>query len=305
MDISDFPLRHCPACGANEPREEMSSERRAERIKLDELRPFWSGLFKEKVFFTYSRCGACEQLYAPRFFSADQLGELYANMAPNMEDVPGPALEATQRGYWRAAKSRQLPEGGYLEIGPDIGYIVRHAASEGKFDQFWLFEPNRAVHAGLADAASGRQHAISTEMDDLSPVPEGSVSLAVMIHVLDHLLDPLAILRQIEAKLRPGGVVMIVTHNERSLLRRVMGVKFPPFCLQHPELYNPDSISALLSRAGFAHVEVGRSANFFPIAFMLRQAGWAAGVDLSRLPLPKLPVGLKLGNMITFASKRK
>lgn len=281
----------------------MSSERRAERITLDELRPFWSGLFKEKIFFTYARCGACQQLYAPRFFTPSQLGELYANMAPNMEDVPGPALEATQRGYWHEAQRRQLPKGAYLEIGPDIGSIVRHAANEGDFDQFWLFEPNRAVHSDLADAAGNRPHLISTEMDDLSPVPDDSISLAVMIHVLDHLLDPLAILRQIETKLRPGGVVMIVTHNEKSLLRRLMGVKFPPFCLQHPELYNPDSITALLKRAGYSQVDVGRSANFFPIAFMLRQAAWTAGIDLSKMPLPTLPLGLKLGNMITFASK--
>lgn len=303
MVNSEFPSRACPACGASEARDEMSSERRAEGMTLDELRPFWSGLFKEKVFFTYARCTACGLLFAPRFYTADQLGELYANMAPNMEDVPGPALEATQLGYWRAAKRRKLPRGGYLEIGPDIGYIVRHAAQEGEFDRFWLFEPNRAVHGAIAEAAGHRPHVISTVMDNLSPVPDGSISLAVMIHVLDHLLDPLAILRQIEAKLRPGGTVMIATHNERSLLRRIMGVKFPPFCLQHPELYNPDSITALLKRAGYAQVEVGRSANFFPIAFMLRQAAWTAGIDLSRIPLPKLPVGLKLGNMITFASK--
>ena len=274
-------------------------------MTLAELRPFWSGLFKEKVFFTYERCGACGQLYAPHFYTNGQLGELYANMAPNMEDVPGPALEATQRGYWRAAKRRRLPPGGFLEIGPDIGYIVRHAAKEGDFDRFWLFEPNRAVHTELADAAGERPHVISTDMDDLSPVPDGSISLAVMIHVLDHLLDPIAILKQIEAKLRPGGVLMIVTHNEKSLLRRLMGVKFPPFCLQHPELYNPASMTALLQRAGYTSVDVGRSANFFPIAFMLRQAAWTVGLDLARLPLPKLPVGLKLGNMITFASKSK
>lgn len=303
MATSEFPRLNCPSCGANDPIDEVSSARRAEDMTLDQLRPFWSGLFKEKIFFTYACCQACGQMYAPHFFTAEQLGELYADMAPNMEDVPGPALEATQNGYWNAAKARKLPEGGYLEIGPDIGYIVRHAANEGSFDKFWLFEPNRAVHPELAAAAGDCPHLIATDMDDLSPVPDGSIALAVMIHVLDHLLDPLVILRQIEAKLKPGGMIMIVTHNEQSLLRTMMGVKFPPFCLQHPELYNPKSMTALLHRAEFADVAVGRSTNFFPIAFMVRQAAWTAGIDLSRAPLPTRPVGLKLGNMITFASK--
>lgn len=305
MATSEFPLLDCPSCGANDPVDEMSSERRAEDMTLDQLRPFWSGLFKKKVFFTYARCRPCGQMYAPHFFTPDQLGELYANMAPNMEDVPGPALEATQKGYWEAAWARSLPDGGYLEIGPDIGYIVRHAAQMGRFEKFWLFEPNRAVHAELAAAAGDRPHVVATDMDDLSPVSDGSIALAVMIHVLDHLLDPLAILRQIETKLKPGGVVMIVTHNEKSLLRSIMKVKFPPFCLQHPELYNPQSMAALLGRAGFADVNVGRSTNYFPIAFMVRQAAWTFGLNLGKAPLPKRPIGLKLGNMISFAGKKR
>ena len=301
----DYPLRRCPACSADQPRDEVFSERRAERIALDDLRPFWSGLFKEKLFFTYSRCGSCAQLYAPHFFTKDQLGELYAHMPPNMEEIPGPALEATQRGYWRAAKQRGPLTGDYLEIGPDVGCIVGAAAREASYDHFWLFEPNRAVHDTLAEAANDRSHLISTEMDDLSPVPDGSVGLAVMIHVLDHLLEPLAILHQIRRKMTPGGMVMIVTHNERSLLRKLMGVKFPPFCLQHPELYNRRTISALLKRAGFDSVEVGRSKNYFPLAFMIRQAAWTAGFDLSEMRLPTIQLGLKLGNMLTFAGVAK
>ena len=303
MNETEFPRLDCPSCGADAPVDEMSSERRAETMTLAELRPYWSGLFKEKVFFTYARCSACGQMYAPHFFTPEQLADLYANMAPNMEDVPGPALEATQEGYWKAAKSRPLPKGGYLEIGPDVGYIVRHAAADDRFEKFWLFEPNRAVHDQLSSASGSRPHAILTDMDDLSPVPDGSISLAVMIHVLDHLLDPLVILRQVQSKLVPGGILMIVTHNEKSLLRSMMGVKFPPFCLQHPELYNPTSMNRLLTRAGFVNVDVGRSTNYFPIAFMVRQAAWTVGLNLAKLPLPTRPLGLKLGNMITFASK--
>lgn len=302
MKNSEFPQRPCPACGADSPSIEVTSERRAEDLSMAEVRPFWSGLFKEKIFFSYARCGGCGQMYAPRFFSNEQLSDLYADMAPNMEDIPGPALEATQRSYWKRAKLTAPLTGGYLEIGPDIGYIVREAAREAAYDHYWLFEPNQAVHTTLAEATQGKPHTISADMDDLSPVPDESISLAVMIHVLDHLLDPLTMLSQIRRKLRPGGVLMIVTHNERSLLRRAMNIKFPPFCLQHPELYNPTSISRLLQRADYDRVDVARSTNYFPIAFMLRQAAWTAGIDLAKVPLPAAPIGLKLGNMLTLAS---
>lgn len=303
MSSSVYLKRKCPLCGSNAPRGEVHSGKRAEAIPFEGLRPYWSGLFKEKVFFSYGRCGTCGLLFAPDYFTPSQLGELYADMAPNMELIPSDALGATQRGYWDAvAKSARL-DGGYLEIGPDIGYIVRHAAREGRFDRFWLYEPNIAVHETLAAAAGGRPHHISTEMEDLSAVPDGSVGVAVMVHVLDHLLDPLTMLQRIGAKLRPGGVLMIVTHNEASLLRRAMGTRWPPFCLQHPELYNPRSMATLIRQASYAAVRIERSRNYFPIAFMIRQAGYAIGLKLDKLPLPKMAIGLKLGNMVTLATR--
>jgi len=297
-----FLERACPSCGAAAPAAEVQSDPPAEKLSFNDLRPHWTGLFKRKVFFSYDRCGTCGLLFAPTFFTPTQLEDLYSAMEPNMPDVTNGALDATQRGYFDAAAGDVPLEGGYLEIGPDVGFIVRHAAREGKFDEFWLFEPNEAVHAALADATEGKPHHISTGMTDFSSVPDGSVGLAVMVHVLDHLLDPVETLRQVRAKLRPDGALMIVTHNEASLLRRVMGTRWPPFCLQHPEIYNPDSISALLRRAGFGKVEVQRSRNYFPIGFMIRQAAWTAGIKLDWMPLPNAALGLKLGNILTLAA---
>ncbi|MEP6982938.1 MAG: class I SAM-dependent methyltransferase [Sphingomicrobium sp.] len=300
--VTNFLTRDCPACGANGGTAEASSAQPAESLSLDDLKPYWRGLFQEKVFFTYDRCGQCGLLYAPVFFDQAQLGELYSAMAPNMDAVPTDAIEATQRVYFEEATAGLGVSGNFLEIGPDVGYIVGHAAKDERFGHFYLFEPNKAVHAELTAAASGRPSTISEDMNDLSAVPDGSVALALMVHVLDHLLDPRAMLEHIRKKLKPGGRVAIVTHNERSLLRSVMGKRWPPFCLQHPELYNPQSITRLLKRAGYDAVEVHGSKNYFPLSFMVRQAAYTAGLKLERVPLPKTVLGLRLGNIMTIAS---
>lgn len=299
--MTDYLHRNCPACGSSDARREARAGKAAETMTLDQLRPFWAGLFKEKCFFSYHRCRDCGLLYNPVFFTPDQLAELYARMAPNMDAVGDGAIVATQRGYFARAAKGDL-SGGYLEIGPDVGHIVSEAARHGGFDRFWLFEPNAAIHDRLRAAAGHRRVMLSTGMEDLSPVPDGSVGLAVMVHVLDHLLDPLAMLRQIHAKLRPRGTLMIVTHDESSLLRHVLGRRWPPFCLQHPELYRPATMRALLGRAGFADVVVEGSRNVFPLDFLVRQAAWAAGIRIKHVPLPPVPVGLKLGNILTLAT---
>ncbi len=294
--------RACPLCGERDAVPAMSSSLCAEECTLDELRPFWFGIDRAKYFFTYHRCVACGLLYNPVFFDDAQLGDLYSAMPPNMDLVASDAIAATQRGYFDAAAGRGALDGGYLEIGPDIGYMVGEAARRGRFDHFWLFEPNRAVHDVLHAASAGRPTTILPDMTDLSAVPDRSIGLAVMVHVLDHLLDPVTMIEAIRAKLRPGGTLLIVTHDERSMLSRVLGAHWPPFCLQHPELYNPRTIRQLLARAGLPGAEVSRSRNYFPIDFLARQAALALGVRLNRVPLPRRAIGLRLGNILTMAT---
>lgn len=298
--MTAFLERSCPCCGDAQATPEKRSMPAGEDVGLEGLVPFWEGLRKERMFFTYARCRNCDLLYCPRYFTPEQLGALYANLAPNMEIVPSAAIKATQHGYWSAVADSVIA-GDYLEVGPDIGHIVGPAASSGKFGHGWLFEPNRAVHEALAQSAGSLPHTISASMDDFSGIPDGTISLAVMIHVLDHIIEPLEILRQIRLKLKPGGRLLVVTHNEKSLLRTVMGRTFPPFCLQHPELYNPQTMKNVLTAAGFFGVEVQRSVNHFPISFLAQQAGQVIGLDLSRLSLTDKAVGLKLGNMLTIA----
>lgn len=302
MTLPALRDRACPSCGSRAGTTEVACPDDVEAKTVDQLRSYWYGLHKEKHFFPYKRCAQCALLYNPVFFDDSQLADLYSNMPPNMELVTETAISDTQRGYFAAAANQKLPTGDYLEIGPDVGHLVGQAVEHGGFEHFWLFEPNRAVHGSLRTAAGDWPSTILTDMTDLSPVPDGSVSLAVMIHVLDHLLDPLAMLKAVAAKLKPGGRLLIVTHNEGSLLRRALGRRWPPFCLQHPLLYNPETIERLLVHAGFGKVDVSASTNHFPIAFLARQAAQAAGMSLPEwVPLPRRAIGLRLGNILTLA----
>ncbi|WP_129793996.1 class I SAM-dependent methyltransferase [Sphingosinicella sp. CPCC 101087] len=293
--------RGCPACGDERGRIAVASDPAAETLAAGQLHPFWSGLSRNKVFFSYRRCDGCGLLYNPLYFSAAMLAGLYADLEPNMDMVPREMVQATQRGYFEAAAAAGELSGGYLEIGPDVGHVVAEAAARGDFEHFWLYEPNGSVHHLLAEAARGRPATIICEMQDLSGVPDGSVGLAMMIHVLDHMIDPLAAARQIVRKLRPGGMLVIVTHNEASFLRRMLGKRWPPFCLQHPQLFNPRTMRSLLGWAGYERIEVVACQNVFPSDFLLRQAAQAAGLRLDGLPLPSIPLRLRLGNMLTLA----
>ena len=306
MNSKSYLARKCPICKNNANFSiEVSSDRKGESLDYDSLIPYWNGFFKEKIFFSYARCSDCSLLYAPVFYQEFQLGELYGQMAPNMDLVPMDALIKTQSGYFKQLQKFSSLEGGYIEVGPDIGIFTKNCSRDGKFNKYWLCEPNRAVAGALAAAVDGYPFQIIEDMFGFAMIPNNSSGVAVMIQVLDHLLDPVATLIELRGKLVPGAKLLLVTHNEQSLLRKIVGWRWPAFCLQHPQIYSPKSITALLEKSGYSVNSIERSINYFEFGFLLKHLLWAFGIKVKSIPaIFDFTIGLKLGNMITIATPR-
>jgi hypothetical protein len=304
MEDQAFLSRVCPVCSSNPPKHaSIQSKVAAESLNLEALVPCWNGFFKEKVFFSYVRCLGCGLLYAPTFFNASQLERLYGQMPPNMAEVPLEALRRTQRGYFEALKSCSNLGGGIIEVGPDIGLFTENCVREGRYDEYWLFEPNRDVEPALKKIVEDCKSHVIHDMFGFSNVPDHSASTAVMIHVLDHLLDPIATLRELRQKLKPGARLLLVTHDESSLLRQIVGWRWPAFCLQHPQIYSPKSMRKLLEAAGFEVLERRKTVNFFEIGFLFKHLLWAFGIKVQFKPsFGGFTLGLKLGNVLTIAT---
>ncbi|MCQ8118182.1 class I SAM-dependent methyltransferase [Methylomonas rosea] len=298
-----YESRVCPSCGCSDTGNvSVSSKHPAEYFDLDDLQSHWNGFFKEKVIFSYSRCAKCHLLYSPTFFSDGQLEALYAQMPDNTAGVPLEALEKTQKGYFNILKEYKFEKGGYLETGPDIGLFTKNIISNPALKKFWLFEPNRTVWPTLSKLADSDRLHLSAEMFGFSEVPDQSISVAVMIHVLDHLINPVEILKKLRMKMAPGAVLAVVTHDESSLLAKITGNGWPAYCLQHPQLYSPKTIRALMKEAGFNVVQVQRTVNYFPVTYLFKHLLWAFGIRINVPSWDALQIPLKLGNILTIAS---
>jgi hypothetical protein len=303
--MGEYPRRACPTCGADSlARGAVVSRPSALDLPFDELRPHWHGFFQERVFFPYGRCAVCGQAYCPVYFSARQLGDLYADMPDNTAGVDESALRRTQ-GRYAAVLRRYAPlDGNYLELGPDIGLLTEQAVSGRDAATLYLFEPNRAVWPALEERLGAGRCRLSAKMDDHADVPDGSVGMAAMIHLLDHVLDPQDLLGHLVPKLAPGGTLAVVTHDESSLMARALGARWLPFCLQHPQLYRPRTLAASLRRAGLEVVTQEKTTNDFPAAYLAKHALSAAGLAHDWVPGARRPMlGLKLGNVITVARR--
>ena len=303
--MGDYPRRSCPICGGDRlVKGAVASKPSALDLSFAALRPYWHGFFKERVFFPYGRCADCGQLYCPVYFSGAQLAELYADMPDNTAGVDEETLSRTQERYAAVLRRHAPAVGDYLEVGPDIGLFTAPAIAGRDGAVLHLFEPNRAVWPALEERFGADRCRLSAEMEEYGAVPDASIGTAAMVHVLDHVLEPVALLRRLTAKLIPGGVLAVVTHDESSLMARMLGARWLPYCLQHPQLYRPHSLESAVTAAGLEVVVQQKTSNDFPAAYLLKHGLAAAGLAHDWVPASRRPaVALKLGNVITVARR--
>lgn len=303
MPNSAFVQRSCPSCGSQASTQpEIRAGLPAEERDIEFLRPYWNGFFKEKTFFSYTRCSKCGLLYAPAFFSEAQLQDLYSQMPDNTAGLPVAMLEKTQRGYFDIFRNYAQPGGGFLEIGPDIGLFTQSCIDANLFDHYWLFEPNHAVWPELERRLGEKKHEIIADMFNFDAIPDRSLSAVVMIHALDHLISPGETLQRLRPKLKKNAVLLFVTHDESSVVAKLTKAGWPAYCLQHPHLFNPGSIERMLRTAGYGTTVVKKTKNFFPITYVLKHFLWAMGLRQISVPtLNSLYLPLKLGNIATVA----
>ena len=89
-------------------------------------------------------------------------------------------------------------------------------------------------------------------------LPSESLDLIYMIHVAEHLENPLSCFRKLFAAARKGALLYLVTPNGHSAGLRIFGESW--WHLEDPthlRFFTPQSICACLKKAGFAPVRVG------------------------------------------------
>jgi hypothetical protein len=302
--------RHCPICNGNDDLipHSVVSKIKAEDLLFDELVDNWIGIFGEKVFFSYSRCKKCSLLFSPTYFNKEQLKILYSSMPQNMSTVvSNECLNRTHRGYYAVSRQYGLRGGDYLEIGPDTGMFINSCLKNGNLKKLYLYEPNKLVWKSLEDKLRGEDYQISVEMSDFHNIPDNSVLSAVMIHVLDHLVDPVNTLESIRDKLHEKGIIVIVAHDESSLLAKLASNRWPAYCLQHPQLFNRVSIKKILMENGYRILHTRKTINYFPTKFIIDNILRILNLDINvKIPVFKaFNIPLKLGNIITIATPSK
>ena len=306
LDVNtQWDRRSCPICQSSQiaDKPEVQAKHAAESMSWEDVRDSFIGLRHDQVFFSYYRCPQCHLLYCPWYFSSEQLSTLYAQMPDNLMGEDKSTASKTQSGYVRWFMKRMSNVGAFLELGPDIGLVTQEVVAQTMLERMTLVEPNLAVYDELrSNAAGGGKIEIVQYLDE---VRNDDFDLVIGIHVFDHLLDPLKDLKKLATKSAQGAHLGLVVHNEASLLRKFIGKKWPPFCLQHPQLYDPKTLRFMLDASGWKLEKVARSTNYFHLDHIAEMALGVFGLpkSLSKL-VPRVETPINLGNMIALGQRK-
>lgn len=299
---SDWIVRRCPICESNSVVNTpvAKSARPAESMTFAEVKANFVGLRSDQIFFSYFRCKECDLLYAPKYFSETQLAELYQEMPDNLMGEDKATVSKTQSGYvkWLSKKVSQIDN--YLEIGPDIGLVAGEVQKKFKVQSSVMIEPNKSVHNDLKENLSNSRVEVYEYINELKSGDK--FDLIAGIHVYDHLLDPVKDLNEIKSHASDYANLLIVVHDEKSLLRKAMKSTWPPFCLQHPQLYNPSTLREILRKAGWELEYLSKSTNWWHLDHFAEMGSGVIGLPTkwSRI-LPSVEIPTRLGNMIALA----
>ena len=112
-------------------------------------------------------------------------------------------------------------------------------------------------------AAAARRGGLDVRdgMLDDAAFPDESFDAIVLSHVIEHVHDPIALLRECGRVLRPGGTLVLMTPNLESVGHRRFGADWrglePP---RHLHVFSVESLESCVRRVGLAVANVSTSA---------------------------------------------
>lgn len=133
-----------------------------------------------------------------------------------------------------------------LEVGCGPGYFLLEARRAGIAGAVGVDRNPWAVE-------ETRRRGFEAYLGSIAALPaDRSFDAVVLLDVLEHIPDPEPFLAAVAARLRPGGRILLMTPNIRSLLARFSGRRWVSFKIpEHVHYFSPRSIRRLLNRAGF------------------------------------------------------
>jgi len=155
-----------------------------------------------------------------------------------------------------------------LDVGAGIGLMVSEARSRGLDAQG--IEPSEWC-VNIAPVTTGVDLLQGTTREWVGRLPQ--YDIVTLVDVIEHTTDPVGMLRDASALLKPGGALLVVTPDVGSLAARLMGRWWWHYRIAHVGYFNRVSMQQALREVGL-RLELDTFAKWqFPASYLAERLG--------------------------------
>ncbi len=195
-----------------------------------------------------------------------------------------------------------MPGNRLLEVGSNVGLFLDVASKRG-------WQARGVEPSGWAARLGRERFGVDLQQGTLESLEQKpDADAIVMLDVLEHLVDPLESLRRLRTMVGEEGLLALSTVNLSGVHARARGGSWPWFIRPHLHYFTPETLDAMLARAGFDMVEwklVPRRFHLSYLAGRARSSHGLLGLAADRVSTvidPRLPVGW-LGDVVLVIAR--
>ncbi len=208
--------------------------------------------------YRFVRCKVCSFVFQNPRPNPEELekryGSEYFNYEAENEDNFFKLMRLGLRdiGFDRIEKAlSEQGERRFLDVGCATGKLIATLASEG-----WAVQGVEVCRESALFGIRERGLDIFIGTLEAARLPEEYFSVVHCSHLIEHLTDPVAFIREVRRILVPGGFAVITTPNNDGFQARLFGGQWRSYIADHMCLFSKRTLSRLLDAEGFVTLRI-------------------------------------------------
>lgn len=157
-----------------------------------------------------------------------------------------------------------------LDCGAAYGALMDAAREEG-WEPYGIELAAEAAAAIGAKFGADRIYSGPFEQARFATLGEAAFDAVFMCDFIEHVRDPLSVLRKTASLLRPGGRLVVTTPNGSSFTARAMGASWPHSKVEHLYFFDPHNLGLLLDRVGMKVERARRAKKVLDLEYLRSQ----------------------------------
>jgi SAM-dependent methyltransferase len=296
--------RLCPICSSSEEDAQLFLDENIDERKISKY-SFSSRKQPEYMCHRMLRCNVCDLVYVSHPPKQSELAEAYHladyDSSEEADDAAQAYIKAISPTLAMIKNKKRV-----LDIGSGTGTLLDLFKLEG-FTELVGVEPSPAA---IAAAPEYRQDWLVEGIFNEEQFEPASFDLICCFMTMEHVSDPKAIAISARKLLRPGGAFVIVTHNYKGFINKLLGKRSPIIDIEHMQLFSKMSILKLFNECNFVDISVKSFKNRYSLMYWARLAPLPNRVKpvlfkiIKHIGLDKVKLQVRVGNLISSGFKK-